>query len=536
MKTKRKLVPKSYPFTEDCDVVPSDVGHRVYDGNSTFSPKKQCLDGPSRISSPPIDVSFYGVRNITNISDAVVLNTYIGMPTAMLDQCHALPDTEYVVSNSSNYSRDRRSRSRHNPPVTSGTSSATSIQPEHTLSNTSNCSHGRRRRSKHNPLTSAQPEYILSNSSNRLLGRRSRAKQNCLVTGGTSSEQPPLSGPLVEYKYLGNCTHTCRHCGALFWFEERLKNTPTGSLPRYNRWCRAGRVALHGEPPRFLQLYIYDTDNEVDNWLSYYGGDNSELHRDIVEGLINLLDSHKALVQLFRTARAKFKETHVPNFKVWLYNVVGVKEYELSTGDMLGAIVYELGPETEMNYDMILETRSGYPQRVSKLHPSYMSLQFPLLFIFGENGYSKDLKMIGSTNSSSKDKRLTMNEYLSGIYDAISRGDNDGFDCGSKFILPQSFTGGPRNKLLMEEKGYDRRLLAIERDNLLPKLNESQRQIFNLIVNACLNNVQQLVFVYGHGGTGKTFLWTTFLYALRCKGKIVLAVASYGIASVLLPA
>nr|GFD12357.1 DNA helicase [Tanacetum cinerariifolium] len=63
-----------------------------------------------------------------------------------------------------------------------------------------------------------------------------------------------------------------------------------------------------------------------------------------------------------------------------------------------------------------------------------------------------------------------------------------------------------RNRLLMEENGYDRRLLAIEKDNLLPKLNESQRQIFNLIVNVYLNNEQQLVFVYGHGGTGKTFL------------------------------
>ncbi|GKE19754.1 DNA helicase, partial [Tanacetum coccineum] len=35
------------------------------------------------------------------------------------------------------------------------------------------------------------------------------------------------------------------------------------------------------------------------------------------------------------------------------------------------------------------------------------------------------------------------NEYLSGIYDAINRGDNDGSDCGSRLILPQSFTGGP---------------------------------------------------------------------------------------------
>ncbi|GKD95176.1 DNA helicase [Tanacetum coccineum] len=36
------------------------------------------------------------------------------------------------------------------------------------------------------------------------------------------------------------------------------------------------------------------------------------------------------------------------------------------------------------------------------------------------------------------------NEYLSGIYDAINRGDSDGSDCGARLILPQSFTDGPR--------------------------------------------------------------------------------------------
>ncbi|GJY36445.1 DNA helicase [Tanacetum coccineum] len=251
-----------------------------------------------------------------------------------------------------------------------------------------------------------------------------------------------------------------------------------------------------GERPRFLQLYIYDTDNEVDNRMSHFGGDNSGLRRDIVEGLIDLLDTHNALVHLFRTAREKLADTHVPNFKVRLYNVVGAREYELPTGDMLGAIVYEPGPDTQMDYDIVLEERSGYPQRVNKLHPSYMSLQFPLLFLYGEDGYSKDLKLVGGTANSNADRRLTMkayyayfihdrancfnylsrtgrlfqqyvvtafcaieqnwidfirehqndirNEYLSGIYDAISRGDNDGSSCGAKLILPQSFTGGPR--------------------------------------------------------------------------------------------
>ncbi|KAH7666177.1 DNA helicase protein [Dioscorea alata] len=43
------------------------------------------------------------------------------------------------------------------------------------------------------------------------------------------------------------------------------------------------------------------------------------------------------------------------------------------------------------------------------------------------------------------------------------------------------------------------------------------------------------VFVYGHGGTGKTFLWNTIINGIRTEGKIVLAVASSGIASLLLP-
>ncbi|GJY75151.1 DNA helicase [Tanacetum coccineum] len=204
-----------------------------------------------------------------------------------------------------------------------------------------------------------------------------------------------------------------------------------------------------GEPPRFLQLYIYDTDNEVDNRMSHFGGNNSTLRRDIVEGLIDMLDTHNALVQLFRTAREKYEDIHIPNFKVRLYNVVGAREYATFLGRLLGAIVYEPGPESDMDYDIVLEERSGYPQRVNKLHPSYMSLQFPLLFIYGQDGYSKELRMIGTTGSSSEQKRLTMKAYYSYylhdcIYDAINQGDNDGSNCGAKLILPQSFVGGPR--------------------------------------------------------------------------------------------
>nr|GEZ88770.1 helitron helicase-like domain-containing protein [Tanacetum cinerariifolium] len=117
-----------------------------------------------------------------------------------------------------------------------------------------------------------------------------------------------------------------------------------------------------GDPPRFLQLYIYDTENEVDNRMSHFGGDNSELRRYIVEGLIELLDNHNALVQLFRNAWEKLFNLRVLPFKVRLFNVVGARKYKLPTGDTLGEIVYEPGPGANMDFDIVIEQWIGPPQ------------------------------------------------------------------------------------------------------------------------------------------------------------------------------
>jgi len=48
------------------------------------------------------------------------------------------------------------------------------------------------------------------------------------------------------------------------------------------------------------------------------------------------------------------------------------------------------------------------------------------------------------------------------------------------------------------------------------------------------NKDGKLFFVYGNGGTDKTFVWTVLLSRLRGQGKIVHVVASSGIAFLLL--
>jgi len=54
------------------------------------------------------------------------------------------------------------------------------------------------------------------------------------------------------------------------------------------------------------------------------------------------------------------------------------------------------------------------------------------------------------------------------------------------------------------------------------------------ILNVVTNKEGKLFFVYGSGGTDKTFVWTTLMSCLRGQGKIMLVVASSGIAFLLL--
>ncbi|XP_058747934.1 uncharacterized protein LOC131620787 [Vicia villosa] len=95
-----------------------------------------------------------------------------------------------------------------------------------------------------------------------------------------------------------------------------------------------------------------------------------------------------------------------------------------------------------------------------------------------------------------------------------------------------SFIG---NRLLYDERQYNvheqQQLFA----NLYSSLTDEQRNIFHEIMDAVEKQRGGVFFLYGYGGTGKTFMWNTLSVALRSKKKIVLPVASSGIASLLLP-
>ncbi|PNY08839.1 ATP-dependent DNA helicase PIF1 [Trifolium pratense] len=91
------------------------------------------------------------------------------------------------------------------------------------------------------------------------------------------------------------------------------------------------------------------------------------------------------------------------------------------------------------------------------------------------------------------------------------------------------------NLFIANELAYDCDEMGLKHEELFRCLNEEQLMAYNQVVDAVNNNLGRMFFVDGFGGSGKTFLWNALSYRLRSEGKIVLNVASSGIASLLLP-
>ncbi|XP_070666718.1 uncharacterized protein [Malus domestica] len=255
------------------------------------------------------------------------------------------------------------------------------------------------------------------------------------------------------------------------------------------------------ECPKFAQLYVYDTYNEVQNRLKAFesDGNNRKLDPKIVEGLIKMFDMSNELVKLFRTARNKFETNRLTSLKMRLSarETTDGKQYDQPTSDEIsGLIVGDIGL-ADSNRDIIIESKSEGLKRVTKLNPKFMSLQYPLLFPYGEDGYRPDLKWNKNyKGSETKRQRIPMRAFIAyqiqerepclttllkggrlfqqylvdsyatleedrldyirqnqknlrsevykGIYDAMSRGDNDANNLGQKIVLPASYTGSPR--------------------------------------------------------------------------------------------
>ncbi|GJS36348.1 DNA helicase [Tanacetum coccineum] len=293
-------------------------------------------------------------------------------------------------------------------------------------------------------------------------------------------------GKSLLYCYMANVVvqlslldsdQRCRHCGSSFWYGECLKGHSHNQRPEYHLCCRRGSIymqppreppkyikSLFGnkhfmeniraynqmfamtsfgakidesinagrgpyvfkvsdqiyhwigslcpppeEAPRFLQLYIYDTDNEVENRMRHF---------DRIHNRQQETNSGSLTFQNSRYAFTTVKSGYHTNLK--LRSADGRGRAKRVT--MLAYYRYQLHFRLQQ-YDLIFKG--------GRLFQQYVVGVFCVV----------EQNRLDFIRKKQNDIRA---DCFSGLYDAISRGERNGYKVGGRIIIPMSFTGGPR--------------------------------------------------------------------------------------------
>lgn len=254
--------------------------------------------------------------------------------------------------------------------------------------------------------------------------------------------------------------------------------------------------------PSFLQLYVFDTENEINNRLAPFSNakSNRMLRASLIEALVKMLDTHNVLVRHFRCLRDRYLQSNLCELQIRIRSDRDHSAHQYSAptaSEIVGFVVGDLSAE-QKGRDIIVEHRSQGFKRVSAEHPSLMALQYPLTFPYGEDGYHPHISYAFDTPGGKKTDRkfVTMSEYyayrlhprfneattifeggrlfqqilvnwyacvqqdrlnfiernqsilrcdkLCNIRNAVLEGDMFGSEVGKRIVLPASHVGSPR--------------------------------------------------------------------------------------------
>ena len=127
-----------------------------------------------------------------------------------------------------------------------------------------------------------------------------------------------------------------------------------------------------------------------------------------------MLDESNILVKLFHIAGDRFKEGDIHHLRLRLTGSQSIdgREYNLPNSSEIAAIIVgDIGVKNE-HHDVIVEYKDGGLKRINELHLSYMALQYPLLYPYGEDGFRLGIlyRNVNGRIHNTKDF-ITMREY-----------------------------------------------------------------------------------------------------------------------------
>jgi hypothetical protein len=162
-------------------------------------------------------------------------------------------------------------------------------------------------------------------------------------------------------------------------------------------------VPALNKSPKFAQLYIYDTVNEVDHRMAVFDaerGGGGVADREIVAELTVMLKEYNELVKQFRMIQVSRERVELAA-QPFSIRIVGSQSadprvYSPPTAPELAALIVGDLDAERCKFDIVVEPTEGPLKQISPLHPALMALQYPLLFPYGDKGFYVGMKYEGS--------------------------------------------------------------------------------------------------------------------------------------------
>ncbi|XP_022014785.1 uncharacterized protein LOC110914290 [Helianthus annuus] len=230
-------------------------------------------------------------------------------------------------------------------------------------------------------------------------------------------DQDPFKGISKDYLDHGDQVLICEICSAKLWTSEGGKGRITLEKRTYSLCYGYSKVelpALKDAHPSYQDLFRSTSDKSNDTTQPSASTDK-DVDVQIIEYLRDSLDSQNMLVQTYRKVRDHFHGPSEANLKLRLIykrDKYG-RTYNLpSTFEVAALIVGDVNESID-HRDIVVETQSGVLQRISELHPSYLALQYPILFPYGDDGYKIDIPHRDFMSTKKKIKpKCTMREFF----------------------------------------------------------------------------------------------------------------------------
>ncbi|XP_028752993.1 uncharacterized protein LOC114712613, partial [Neltuma alba] len=329
---------------------------------------------------------------------------------------------------------------------------------------------------------------------------------------------------VAGYVDIGDPTFKCQRCGALMWFNEKVGSNKYARNPSFSMCCLKGKVQLPPlapPPDQFVRLFFDKKTPSSRNFLTNIRTYNNMFSFTSMGGKIDYSKNSGGGPYSFvlsginyhrigsllppKGSKPVYSQLYIYDTDNEVCNRISAistrtkdgQNYNLpSTSEVAALIVGDI----DMNFgrrDVIVHKLSGLPQRIDELHPSYLPLQYPILFPRGEDGYRDNIEHREETLSNTKKKkRVSIREYFAyrlmmrenemstilhaeklfqqfivdgytmieaqrllwvkmhqkelradlyqGLTDALLTGERSASSTGKRIILPSSFTGGAR--------------------------------------------------------------------------------------------